>query len=54
MSCFAYGGSCKYCRPYRFKVIDGERAVIEFAARNPANTRLVIDNARLGEEDADG
>lgn len=41
----------RYCRPYRFKVIDNERAVIEFAARNPAYTRMVIEQAGLPDED---
>jgi hypothetical protein len=40
-----------YCRPYRFKVIDDARAIVQFAARNPGYTRLVIEAAAWSDDD---
>lgn len=36
----------RLCRPYRTQVIDGDRSILKFAARNPAYTALLAKRAR--------
>jgi hypothetical protein len=37
------------CKPYRMAVVDGDRGVVKFAARNPGYTAMLVDQVRQSD-----